>query len=177
MSNRACAVGEVSLAEIMRYTPHRYPLLQIDRGREFEPFQRMVGIKNVSINEPWSRGCPPGQEYYPDLLVLEAMGQTGGVMMSKSLGANLEGVTLAFIAMDNVRFLRRARPGDVLCLPVSVTKYRENFFKFHAEAYINDRLAAECDFTGVAMATPLSPQPAPPTVPAHWQSNLQRDPQ
>lgn len=146
--------ADVSFAEIQRYTPHRYPLLLLDRGKEFEPFRRMVGIKNISCNEPWFQGCPPGEEYFPDVLILEALGQVGGVMMSKSLGADQTGKTVVFIAMDNVRFLRRARPGDVLHMPVTVIKYRETFFKFHAEAYVNGRLIAECDFSGVAVADP-----------------------
>lgn len=143
--------GEVGAAEIMLHTPHRYPMLLLDRGEDFLPFQRMVGIKSLSINERWFQSCPSGAQYFPDVLLLEAMGQTGGVMMSKSLGAGLDGVTVAFIAMDNVRFLRRAQPGDVLRMPVTVTKHRENFFRFHAEAYLLDKLVAECDFTGVAM--------------------------
>jgi 3-hydroxyacyl-[acyl-carrier-protein] dehydratase len=148
MSNRT---GEVSFAEIQRFTPHRYPLLLLDRGQEFEPFRRMVGIKAISVNEPWFRGRRSGDACFPDVLILEAMGQVGGVMMSKSLGADQAGKTVAFIAMDNVRFLRRVRPGDVLHMPVTVTKYRENFFRYHAEAYVDGRLVAECDFSGVAI--------------------------
>jgi 3-hydroxyacyl-[acyl-carrier-protein] dehydratase len=143
--------GEVSIAEIQRFTPHRYPLLLLDRGQEFEPFSRMVGIKAISIDEPWFRGRTGGEVYFPDVLILEALGQVGGVMMSKSLGAEQTGKTVAFIAMDNVRFLRRARPGDVLRMPVTVTKYRDNFFRYHAEAYVDGRLVAECDFSGVAL--------------------------
>lgn len=148
MSNRT---GEVSFAEIQRFTPHRYPLLLLDRGQEFEPFRRMVGIKAISVNEPWFRGRTSADACFPDVLILEAMGQVGGVMMSKSLGADQVGKTVAFIAMDNVRFLRRVRPGDVLHMPVTVTKYRENFFRYHAEAYVDGRLVAECDFSGVAI--------------------------
>ena len=148
----AAVAGEVSLTEILRYTPHRYPVLLLDRGVEFEPFKRMVGIKNVTCNEPWFQACGGrGDACFPEMLILEALGQVGGVMMSKSLEANLTGKTVAFIAMDNVRFFRRVRPGDVLRMPVTITKYRENFFKYHAEAFVDERLVAECDFTGVGI--------------------------
>ncbi|MGN6423150.1 MAG: 3-hydroxyacyl-ACP dehydratase FabZ family protein [Asticcacaulis sp.] len=140
----------VSLEEILRFTPHRYPMLLLDRGEEFEPFRRMVGIKTVSQTEPYLAAAGTTDEHFPNVLILEAMGQTGGVMMGKSLQVAPDGKFVAFIAMDNIRFLRRARSGDELRMPVTVTKYREDYFHFHAEAYLNGRLAAECDFSGVA---------------------------
>jgi len=148
------ATGDVNLDEILRFTPHRYPMLFLERAEEFVAFKSMVGIKTIGEDEPFFHGIDPADRSFPDVLILEAMGQVGGVLMSKSFGADLSGKLVAFITMDNIRFIRRARPGDVLRMPVSITKYRDNFFRFHAEAFIAGRLAAECDFSGVAADLP-----------------------
>ncbi|CAL4870053.1 3-hydroxyacyl-[acyl-carrier-protein] dehydratase FabZ (plasmid) [Asticcacaulis sp. MM231] len=147
--------GDVSREEILQFTPHRDPMLFLDRGEEYVPFNRMVGIKTIAVDEPFFQGSQPHDGCFPNTLILEAMGQVGGVLMSKSFGADLSGKFVAFITMDNVRFLRRARLGDVLRMPVSITKFRDNFFRFHAEAYVSDRLTAECDFSGIAVDAPV----------------------
>ena len=86
MPERRHSNGRVEQAEIQTLLPHRYPFLLVDRIKEFEPHQRMVGIKNVTINEPFFQGHFPGRPVMPGVLIIEAMAQVGGVLAFKSLG-------------------------------------------------------------------------------------------
>lgn len=142
---------DVDFAEVLRRIPHRYPFLLIDRGENYVAFKSMVGIKNVTHNEPYFQGHFPENPVMPGVLIVEAMGQTGGVMMSKSLNADVSGKTIFFMSVDNCRFRRAVRPGDTLRMPVEVTRHRGDVFKFKGEAYVGDQLAAECEFAAMVV--------------------------
>lgn len=138
-------------AEILRRIPHRYPFLLIDRAEGYVANESIVGIKCVTANEPYFLGHFPGNPVMPGVLIIEALGQTGAVLMSKTLNADVEGKTIFFMSVDNCRFRSPVRPGDVLRMPVVVTKHRGDIFKFKGQAFNGDRLAAEAEFAAMVV--------------------------
>jgi len=144
---------EVSIAEILERIPHRYPFLLVDRAEDYRPGESIVGVKNVTYNEPFFVGHFPGNPVMPGVLIVEAMGQTGAVLMSKSLEVDPAGKTIFFMSIDNCRFRQPVRPGDVLRMEVSVTFHRRGIFKFHGKAMVNGGIAAEADFAAALVET------------------------
>jgi 3-hydroxyacyl-[acyl-carrier-protein] dehydratase len=144
---------DIDIAEIIRRIPHRYPFLLVDRAEDYRPHETIVGIKCVTINEPFFIGHFPGNPVMPGVLIVEAMAQTGAVLMSKSLNADVEGKTIMFVSLDNCRFRHPVRPGDVLRMPVEVLKVRGELFKFKGRALVGDKLAAEVEFAAMVVAT------------------------
>ena len=141
----------IEMAEILKRIPHRYPFLFIDRAEDYQPYKSIVGYKCVTMNEPFFQGHFPENPVMPGVLIVEAIAQTGAVMMSKSLNADVEGKTIFFMSLDNVRFRRAVRPGDVLRMPVRVLRARSDVFKFHGQAYVGDKLAAEVEFAAMVV--------------------------
>ena len=146
--------GAIDFAEVLKRIPHRYPFLLVDRAEAYRPHESIVGIKNVTANEPFFQGHFPGNPVMPGVLIVEALGQTGAVLMSKSLDADVEGKTIFFMSVDGVRFRRPVRPGDVLRMPVQVVRHRGDLFKFRGEAFVDDKLAAEAEFAAMVVETP-----------------------
>jgi 3-hydroxyacyl-[acyl-carrier-protein] dehydratase len=146
----------IDMQEILKRIPHRYPFLLVDRAEDYRPHKSIVGVKCVTMNEPFFQGHFPDNPVMPGVLIVEAMGQTGAILMSKSLGlgvSDIEGKTILFISVDNCRFRAPVRPGDVLHMNVEVTKHRSELFKFHGKAYVNGKVAAECDFAAMLVST------------------------
>jgi 3-hydroxyacyl-[acyl-carrier-protein] dehydratase len=139
------------MAEILRRIPHRYPFLLVDRAEDYRAHKSIVGIKCVTMNEPYFLGHFPGNPVMPGVLIVEALAQTGAVLMSKSLNADVEGKTIMFMSMDNVRFRAPVRPGDVLRMSVSVVRARDIVFKFRGEAFVGEKLAAEAEFAAMVV--------------------------
>ena len=148
------ALPRIEMAEILRRIPHRYPFLLIDRAEDYRPHQSITGIKCVTVNEPFFIGHFPGNPVMPGVLIVEAMGQTGAVLMSKSLDADTTGKTIFFTSLDNCKFRQPVRPGDVLRMPVEVLRARGDLFKFRGRAMVGDKVAAEVDFTAMVVETP-----------------------
>ena len=146
----------IDMQEILRRIPHRYPFLFIDRAEDFLPHQSIVGIKCVTANEPFFVGHFPGNPVMPGVLIIEALAQTGAVLMSKSLNADVSNKTIYFTSLENVRFRSPVRPGDVLRMPVEVLKSRGDLFKFRGKALVGDRLVAEVEFTAMVVESPAS---------------------
>jgi 3-hydroxyacyl-[acyl-carrier-protein] dehydratase len=144
---------DIDIAEILLRIPHRYPFLLVDRAEDYRPHHSMVGIKCVTMNEPFFVGHFPNNPVMPGVLIVEAIAQTGAVLMSKSLDANVEGKTILFVSLDKCRFRHPVRPGDVLRMPVEVLRARGDIFKFRGEAMVNDKLAAEVEFAAMVVAT------------------------
>jgi 3-hydroxyacyl-[acyl-carrier-protein] dehydratase len=141
----------VDMAEILRRIPHRFPFLLVDRAEEYRPHQSIVGIKCVTMNEPFFQGHFPDNPVMPGVLIVEAIAQTGAVLMSKTLDADVEGKTIFFMSLDNVRFRAPVRPGDVLRMPVEVLRARSDVFKFRGQAFVRERLAAEVEFAAMVV--------------------------
>jgi 3-hydroxyacyl-[acyl-carrier-protein] dehydratase len=144
----------IDMAEILRRIPHRYPFLLIDRAEDYRAHQSIVGIKCVTANEPFFPGHFPGNPVMPGVLIVEAIAQSGAVLMSKSLNADVAGKTIFFTSLDNCRFRTPVRPGDVLRMPVEVVRARGDIFKFRGQAMVGDKLAAEVEFAAMVVETP-----------------------
>ena len=144
---------DIGIDEVMRRIPHRPPFLLVDRAEDYRPHQSIVGIKSVSINEPYFVGHFPGRPVMPGVLIIEALAQTGGVLMSKSLDVDVENKGIMFISVDNCRFRHPVRPGDVLRMPVEVVRARGDVFKFRGQGMVGDKVAAECEFAAMLVET------------------------
>ncbi|MFN3514360.1 MAG: 3-hydroxyacyl-ACP dehydratase FabZ [Phenylobacterium sp.] len=150
------ASTSIDIGEIQRRIPHRYPFLLVDRAEDYRPSQSIVGIKCVTINEPFFQGHFPDYAVMPGVLIIEAMAQTGAVLMSKSLDVDPAGKTILFTSVDNCRFRQPVRPGDVLRMNVRVLRARGGLFKFEGRALVGDKTAAEAEFAAMLVETPNS---------------------
>jgi 3-hydroxyacyl-[acyl-carrier-protein] dehydratase len=130
--------------EIQRIIPHRYPFLLVDAITELEPGKRIVGIKNVTINEAFFAGHFPGAPVMPGVLIIEAMAQVGAILVLKDL-PDREKKLLFFAGIDQVRFRQPVIPGNQLRLVVEILKLRSRYGKLKGEAYVGDTLVAEAD--------------------------------
>jgi len=127
---------------IQKILPHRHPFLMVDAILEMERLKRIVGIKNVSINESHFQGHFPGKPIMTGVLIIEAMAQTGGLLLLQEV-PDREHKLLYFVAVDDARFRRPVVPGDQLRLEVNVLSWRGNFCKLEGKATVNGDLAAE----------------------------------
>lgn len=149
----APAQTEIEILEILKRIPHRYPFLLVDRAEAYKPNESIVGIKCVTVNEPFFSGHFPDNPVMPGVLIVEAMAQTGAVLMSKSLDVDVEGKTIMFMSVDNCRFRFPVRPGAVLRMNVEVVRHRGDVFKFRGKAMVGDKLAAEAEFAAMVVET------------------------
>ncbi len=137
-------VSSLEIQEIMDFLPHRYPFLLVDRILEYEENQRIVGIKNVTINEPFFAGHFPGVPIMPGVLILESMAQVGGVLVFKTLPER-ENKLVFFMGVENARFRKPVVPGDQLRIEMLVTRIRTRMGKLSGKAYVEGQLVAEAD--------------------------------
>lgn len=136
----------LTVEEIHKLLPHRYPFSFVDRIVEYVPGQRAVGIKNVTFNEPYFQGHFPGRPIMPGVLIVEAMAQVGGVVLTQLPEAE-EGLFL-FAGIDKVRFRRQVVPGDQLVMTAELLCIkRRRFGKMQARAEVNGQLATEGELT------------------------------
>jgi 3-hydroxyacyl-[acyl-carrier-protein] dehydratase len=133
----------LSLEEIQRVLPHRYPFLLVDRIISLELGQRVVGVKNVSANEPFFQGHFPGRPIMPGVLIVEAMAQVGGILALLSTPENLGNPAIFLMGMDKVRFRQPVVPGDQLRLEVESVRGGKKFWKMKAQAFVDQTLVAE----------------------------------
>lgn len=145
---------DIDILEILKRIPHRYPMLLVDRAEDYRPHESIIGIKSVTMNEPFFIGHFPGNPVMPGVLIIEAMAQTGAVLMSKSLDADVSGKTIMIVSMDETRFRHPVRPGDQMRLHVEVVRHRGDLFKFRGKAMVGDILAAQADFAAMVVHSP-----------------------
>jgi 3-hydroxyacyl-[acyl-carrier-protein] dehydratase len=144
---------EIDIDEVLRRMPHRPPFLLIDRAENYKPSQSITGIKCVTINEPFFVGHFPDNPVMPGVLIVEALAQTGGLLMSKSWDVDAEGKIILFMSVDNCRFRYPVRPGDVLRMEVEVLRARGDVVKFKGRGMVGDKLAAEAEFAAMLVDT------------------------
>jgi len=132
----------LDINEIQKILPHRYPFLLIDGIEEMERWKRIVGIKNVTMNENYFQGHFPGKPIMPGVLIIESMAQTAGFLLLQEV-PDRDKKLLYFVSIDNARFRRPVVPGDQLRIEVNVVAWRSGFGKFHGRATVSGELAAE----------------------------------
>jgi len=135
-----------SINEIMKILPHRYPFLLVDRILELEPNKRIVGLKNVTINEPFFQGHFPGTPVMPGVLVIETMAQVSAVLFYRDENP---GKLIYFAGIENAKFRRPVIPGDQLRIEMDVLSRRSHFGKMSGRATVDGNLAAEAVVTCV----------------------------
>jgi 3-hydroxyacyl-[acyl-carrier-protein] dehydratase len=138
---------------IRELIPHRYPFLLVDRVTELEPGKRAIGIKNVSANEPFFQGHFPEFPVMPGVLIVEAMAQVGAVALM-SLDEN-KGKLGLFAGIDNVRFKRQVKPGDVLLMEVELGAFRRGVGTGSAKAIVDGELACKGDLMFALIPDPM----------------------
>jgi beta-hydroxyacyl-ACP dehydratase FabZ len=138
----------IGIQEILDTLPHRYPFLLVDRILELEMGKRVVGIKNVTINEPFFQGHFPGHPIMPGVLLLEAMAQTGGVLAMRSAeaeGIDIKNKVIYFMTIDKVKFRKPVLPGDQVRFELDLIKARSNVRGFKALALVDGAVVAEAE--------------------------------
>jgi 3-hydroxyacyl-[acyl-carrier-protein] dehydratase len=138
----------LNINEIMKYLPHRYPFLLVDRIVESNPGISAVGIKNVTINEPFFQGHFPGQPIMPGVLIIEAMAQVAGIF---AFCSGVEGKSVYFMSIEKAKFRRPIVPGDQVRMEVRLLHKRGNVWKFSGTAMVDGKVVSEAEF--MAMVT------------------------
>jgi len=139
----------IEVEEIKRLIPHRYPFLLIDYVTNIKLGDSATGIKNVSINEPFFIGHFPQRAIMPGVLIVEALAQTAAVLVVKTLNEIDNELLVYFMSMNNTKFRKLVKPGDVINLDVKVIQNRRNIWKFKGEAFVRGDLVSETEFTAM----------------------------
>ena len=137
--------GSIDILEILRLLPHRYPFLLVDRILAITPNKDIVGLKNVTINEPFFQGHFPAQPVMPGVLILEGMAQVGGVLAFYSEPENIGNKVLYFVGIDKARFRQPVIPGDQIHFKLELLKRRRGIWQMAAQAYVDEKLVAEAE--------------------------------
>ena len=150
-SDAAVAGKSIDIGRIMEMIPHRYPFLMIDKVINVIPGASAVGVKNVTIGEPYFQGHFPSRPVMPGVLIIEAMAQTAAVLVIETLGVKAEGSLVYFLSVDAARFRKTVVPGDTLHIHVEKQYNRGNVWKFKGEARVGDTLMADATYTAMIM--------------------------
>lgn len=134
------------IKSILEFLPHRYPFILIDRVLKLVPGRKVLALKNVTINEPFFQGHFPGRPIMPGVLIIEALGQAGGIISYPILQEKKNNLAVYFMGMDRVRFRKPVVPGDQLLLDVKVLQQRSKVFKLAGKATVDNTLVAEAEF-------------------------------
>ncbi len=136
----------MDIHEVLEHLPHRYPFLLIDRVLDVVPNERIVALKNVTINEPFFPGHYPHHPVMPGVLIIEAMAQASALLSFKSMGTKPDDNSVYyFVGIDNARFKRPVSPGDQLIFKSAITMSRRGMWKFSCTAEVDGQVAAEAD--------------------------------
>ena len=145
-------IGEtVDIARIMRAIPHRYPFLMIDRVLEMVLNRSAIGIKNVTMNEPFFEGHFPNHPVMPGVLIIEAMAQTAAVLVVETIGPDAAGKVVYFMSIEGAKFRRPVVPGDQLRIHIIKERSRGSVWKFHAVARVDGVSVAEATYAAMIM--------------------------
>ena len=130
---------------IMDFLPHRYPFILVDRILDLVPGEKIIALKNVTINEPFFQGHFPSFPIMPGVLIVEAMAQAAGVLALESMPAEKRGGPVFFMGLDKVKFRKPVVPGDQLVLEVQIIKFRSKVVKASGKAFVKDNVVAEAE--------------------------------
>ncbi len=142
-------VDTLEITDILQMLPHRYPLLLVDRVKDIVPGEKATGIKNVTMNEPQFQGHFPNRPIMPGVMIVEAMAQTAGVLVIKSLDAGNSNKHVLFMSIDNARFRSPVTPGDVMHIKVEKRQQRGPVWKFSGVVEVEGKKVAEADFAAM----------------------------
>jgi len=143
-ANRQAGDPILDTSKIMQYLPHRYPMLLVDRIIDFEEGKRIVGVKNVTINEPFFQGHYPGHPIMPGVLIIEAMAQAGGLLLMDAVEGP-ENYVVYFMSLDNVKWRRPVTPGDQIIFEIEMLQFRRHVCKMRGVGRVGGRVVAEAD--------------------------------
>ncbi|WP_096702811.1 3-hydroxyacyl-ACP dehydratase FabZ [Magnetospirillum sp. 15-1] len=141
----------IDISRIIQMIPHRYPFLMVDRVVQVVANESAVGIKNVTINEPFFQGHFPSRPVFPGVLIIESMAQTAAVLVVETLGESAEGKLVYFMSVENCRFRKPVGPGDQLMIHVFKERSRGNVWKFRGEAKVDGTLVAEATYAAMIL--------------------------
>jgi 3-hydroxyacyl-[acyl-carrier-protein] dehydratase len=133
--------------DILKLLPHRYPFILVDRIIEVKLGESIVGLKNVTINEPFFQGHFPGEPIMPGVLILESMAQVGAILAYLSEQEKFADQLVYFAGLDGVRFRQKVLPGDQLIIKTSILKRKGKVYKLESHAYVGEKLVAEANLT------------------------------
>jgi len=142
----ASDISTLDIKEIVRLLPHRYPFLLVDRILAGEKRKNMIGLKNVSMNEPFFQGHFPSDPIMPGVLILEGMAQVGGILAFYSIPEMIGEKLIYFAGIDKVRFRRPVSPGDQLIFEMTVIKHKGKIWKMAGTAKVEGEVVAEAEF-------------------------------
>lgn len=140
---------EIDILRIMDMIPHRYPMLLVDKIIDYTPGESAIGLKNVTMNEPHFTGHFPRKPIMPGVLIVEAMAQTSGLLVVKTLGTEAEGKLVYFMSIDDAKFRKPVVPGDTLHIHVQKVQNRRNIWKFACEAKVDGAICAQATVTAM----------------------------
>ncbi len=160
--NEATATGpdytHADIGLIQRIIPHRYPFLLVDRVRDIRVGESAVGLKNVTVNEPFFQGHFPAEPVMPGVLAIEALAQTSAVLVGATLDLVDKEPLVYFMNIDNCKFRRKIVPGDAVELHVSILRGRGKVWKFSGEARVEGEIAAQAEFAAMIVKNPRYPE-------------------
>jgi 3-hydroxyacyl-[acyl-carrier-protein] dehydratase len=139
------AQASMDIKDILAILPHRYPFVMVDRILELEVGKHIVGLKNVTINEPFFQGHFPGEPVMPGVLILEGMAQVGALLAYRSIPEAIGTKLVYFAGLDRVRFRKVVRPGDQVIFRLEIIKLKAKLSKMAGKAYVDDQLVAEAE--------------------------------
>lgn len=139
-------MSAMDIHEILKNLPHRYPILLVDRVLEVVPGERIVALKNVTVNEPFFPGHYPHHPVMPGVLIVEALAQTAAILSFKTMGDGPDDKSVYyFVGIDGARFKRPVSPGDQLIMEVSIVANKRGLWKFSAVAKVDGQVATEAE--------------------------------
>jgi 3-hydroxyacyl-[acyl-carrier-protein] dehydratase len=144
-------LASADIARIMQLLPHRYPFLLIDKLVELDGEESGVGIKNVTMNEPFFQGHFPGRPVMPGVLLIECMAQTAGALVLDHLGDEHAGKLVFFMSIDKARFRKPVVPGDTVRFPVRLVQRRPPVWRYAAQAIVDGKKVAEAEIGAMLM--------------------------
>jgi beta-hydroxyacyl-ACP dehydratase FabZ len=141
----------LGVSEIQELLPHRYPFLLVDRITELEVGRRVVGLKNVTANEPFFLGHFPDRPIMPGVLIVEAMAQVGGLLMMRTLEVKADQKVIYFVGIDKARFRKPVVPGDQVRLTLEIRQLRSRNCRMWGEATVDGKVVAEAELSCVVV--------------------------